>query len=102
MHSQWLLWGGLAACCTAALAGLARGRWLQSQTLKKSVVLSIGVHAILAVVAAFVGVARPASWGTADEGRMTMQVVPVDESADAAAVEESDAAALADTLATVV
>ncbi|MFM8436204.1 MAG: squalene--hopene cyclase [Planctomycetia bacterium] len=98
MHSQWLLWGGLAACCTVALAGLARGRWLQSQTLKKSVVLSIGVHAILAVVAAFVGVARPASWGTAYEGRMTMQVVPVDESADGAAVEQSDAPPSADVL----
>jgi len=92
MHSHWLLWGGLAACSAAGLAVLARGRWLQSQTLKKSVLLSIGVHAILAVVAAFVGVARPASWGTADEGRMTMQVVPVDESADGAAVEQSDAA----------
>jgi hypothetical protein len=98
MHSHWLLWGGLAACCTAALAVLARGRWLQSQTLKKSVLLSIGVHAILAVVAAFVGVARPASWGTADEGRMTMQVVPVDESADGAAVEQSETAPLADAL----
>jgi len=98
MHSQWLLWGGLAACCAAGLAGLAHGRWLQSQTLRKSVVLSIGVHAILAVVAAFVGVARPASWGTADEGRMTMQVVPVDESAAGVAVEQSDTAPLADTL----
>ena len=85
MHAHWLLWGGLAACSAAGLAVLARGRWLQSQTLKKSVLLSIGVHAILAVVAAFVGVARPASWGAADEGRMTMQVVPVDEFGDAAA-----------------
>jgi hypothetical protein len=98
MHSQWLLWGGLAACCAAGLAGLARGRWLQSQTLKKSVLLSIGVHAILAVVAAFVGVARPASWGSADEGRMTMQVVPVDEAGDDPAVEQADAAPIADTI----
>jgi len=90
MHSQWLLWGGLAACCAAGLAGLARGRWLQSQTLKKSALLSIGVHAILAVVAAFVGVARPASWGSADEGRMTMQVVPVDEAGDDRAVEQAE------------
>jgi hypothetical protein len=98
MHSQWLLWGGLAACCAAGLAGLAHGRWLQSQTLKKSVLLSIGVHAILAVVAAFVGVARPASWGSADEGRMTMQVVPVDEAGDDPAVEQSDTAPIADTI----
>lgn len=98
MHSQWLLWGGLVACSAAALAMLARGRWLQSQTLRKSVLLSVGVHAILAVVAAFVGVARPASWGTAAEGRMTMQVVPIEESADCAAVEQSETAPLADTL----
>lgn len=98
MHSQWLLWGGLAACCAAGLAGLARGRWLQSQTMRKSLLLSIGVHAILAVVAAFVGVARPASWGSADEGRMTMQVVPIDEAGGDPAVEQSDTAPLAETL----
>lgn len=87
MHHHWLLWGGLAVCCASGLAVLARTRWLQSQTMKKCVLLSVGVHALLAIVAAFVGGARPASWGRADEGRMTMQVVPVDESPAEAALD---------------
>ncbi|MEI6239078.1 MAG: hypothetical protein WCR51_01690 [Planctomycetia bacterium] len=91
MHHHWLLWGGLAVCCAGGLALVAHARWLQSQTLKKCVLLSVGVHAVLAIVAAFVGVARPASWGQADDGRMTMHVVPVAESLDEAA---ADVAAL--------
>ncbi|NDC53017.1 MAG: hypothetical protein EBZ74_01705, partial [Planctomycetia bacterium] len=81
MDHHWLLWGGLGACLAVGIALLARARWLQSQTLKKCIVLSVVVHAALAVVAAFVGGSRPASWGTADEGRMTMEVVPVVEPA---------------------
>ena len=68
----------VAALIAAALVGLvllARTRWLQSDTLKKCVVLSVGVHLLLAAVAAGIGGMRPASWGTADEGRMTMMVV---------------------------
>jgi hypothetical protein len=82
MHSHWLLWGGLAVCCAAGMAAVAHARWLQSQTLKKCVLLSVGVHAVLAVVACFIGGARPASWGEADEGRMTMEVVLLQESID--------------------
>jgi len=82
MHSHWLLWGGLAVCCAAGMAAVAHARWLQSQTLKKCVLLSVGVHAVLAVVACFIGGARPASWGEADEGRMTMEVVLLQESSD--------------------
>jgi hypothetical protein len=82
MHSHWLLWGGLAVCCAAGMAAVAHTRWLQSQTLKKCVLLSVGVHAGLAVVACFIGGARPASWGEADEGRMTMEVVLLQESSD--------------------
>jgi hypothetical protein len=82
MHSHWLLWGGLAVCCAAGMAAVAHARWLQSQTLKKCVLLSVGVHAVLAVVACFIGGARPASWGEADEGRMTMEIVLLQESSD--------------------
>lgn len=92
MHHHWLLWGGLAVGVAGGLAALAHTRWLQSQTLKKCVLLSVGVHALLAIVAAFVGGSRPASWGRADEGRMTMQVVPVEESSGEAAAESALAA----------
>jgi hypothetical protein len=95
MHHHWLLWGGLAVGVAGGLATLAHARWLQSQTLKKCVLLSVGVHALLAVVAAFVGGSRPASWGQADEGRMTMQVVPVEESSDEAAPDSARAAGAA-------
>ena len=87
MHHHWLLWGGLAVCAACGLAALAHVRWLQSQTLKKCVLLSVGVHALLAIVAAFVGGTRPASWGQADEGRMTMQIVPVAEASEEDAVD---------------
>jgi hypothetical protein len=94
MHQHWLLWGGLALAGAGGLAALAHIRWLQSQTLKKCVLLSVGVHAVLAIVACFIGGARPASWGEADDGRMTMLVVPVAESADDPVADE--AAALTD------
>ena len=89
MHYHWLLWGGLAICCACGLVVLAHARWLQSQTLKKCVLLSVGVHAVLAVAACFIGGARPASWGAADDGRMTMLVVPVAESTDEPAADEA-------------
>ena len=94
MHHHWLLWGGLALAGAGGLAALAHTRWLQSQTLKKCVLLSVGVHAVLAIVACFIGGARPASWGEADDGRMTMLVVPVAESTDEPAA--GDAATLTD------
>lgn len=89
----------VVALIAAALVGLvlvARTRWLQSDTLKKCVVLSVGVHLLLAAVAAGIGGMRPASWGTADQGRMTMMVVlaeePGEESDAAPVAEEADAA----------
>ena len=72
----------LLGVALGGLVLLARTRWLQSDTLKKCVVLSVGVHLLLALVAAGIGGMRPASWGTADEGRMTMMVVLADDTAD--------------------
>ena len=74
--------GGLVAAALIGLVFLARSNWLQSDTLKKCVVLSVGVHLLLAAVAAGIGGMRPASWGTQDEGRMTMMVVLTDEPVD--------------------
>ncbi|MFM7135466.1 MAG: squalene--hopene cyclase [Planctomycetota bacterium] len=77
---------GIAVAVLAALAAvgvtvLVRTRWLQTRTLRKCVGLSVGLHAVLAMVAAFLGGWSPASWGTKDEGRMTMMVVLADEEA---------------------
>ena len=82
MHANWILWGGLVGLFAAALVALAHTRWLQSQTLKKCVLLSVAFHAMLAIVAACVGGMRPASWGQLDDGRMTMTVVLAEEPAD--------------------
>lgn len=91
-HTGWIIAAGLLAAAVAGLIWLARTRWLQSDTLKKCVALSVGVHLLLAAIAAGIGGMRPASWGTADEGRMTMMVVladlPTDEVAESPPAEE--------------
>ncbi len=69
----------LAALATVGVIALVRTRWLQTHTLQKCVGLSVGLHAVLAMVAAFLGGWSPASWGTKDEGRLTMMVVLADE-----------------------
>ena len=71
----------LAALATVGVTVLVRTRWLQTRTLQKCVGLSVGLHGLLAMVAAFLGGWSPASWGTNDEGRMTMMVVLADEEA---------------------
>jgi hypothetical protein len=71
----------LTALAAAGVIVLVRTRWLQTHTLRKCVGLSVGLHAVLAMVAAFLGGWSPASWGTQDEGRMTMMVVLADEEA---------------------
>ncbi|MFM9024256.1 MAG: hypothetical protein ACKON7_02765, partial [Planctomycetaceae bacterium] len=75
MQAAWIVGGVSAAAAAAGLAMLVRTRWLQSRTLEKCVGISLVVHAVLAVVCMLVGGMSPASWGTGDEGRMTMQVV---------------------------
>lgn len=79
--------GIVVAMAVLAAAGVglfiaARTRWLQSDTLRKCVMLSVIVHMVLAVVAASVGGLSPASWGRADAGRMTMVVVVAEDPGD--------------------
>jgi len=93
MDAGWVVGGAGAAVAATGLALLVRTRWLQSRTLEKCVGISLLVHAVLAVVCALVGGLSPASWGTRDEGRMTMQVVLAEED-DAPAVAEGDAPAV--------
>lgn len=88
MHGGWIAWGVVAAVVCCGLAVLVRTRWLQSRTLEKCVALSVVIHALLAVVCAFVGGAGlPASWGSRDDGPLTMQVV-VDDASEPAPADE--------------
>jgi hypothetical protein len=99
MQATGIVVAGLATLAAVGVTVLVRTRWLQTRTLEKCVGLSVGLHTVLAVVAAFLGGLSPASWGTKDEGRMTMMVVLADEQGDdepADAAPADDAAPLAE------
>ena len=81
----------VAAAAGAGVTVLVRTGWLQSRTLEKCIGLSVVLHLVIAVVAAFVGGWSPASWGQRDEGRMTMLVVLADDQADDAVADAADA-----------
>lgn len=74
MHAAWIV-GSFAVVLAAGAVVLVRTRWLQSRTLEKCVALSVLLHAALGIICALVGGMAPASWGTRDEGRMTMVVL---------------------------
>jgi hypothetical protein len=84
MSLVWIVWAVLAAGAAVGCAVLVHTRWLQSHTLAKCVLLSLVLHAVLAVVCAFVGGLMPASWGRNDEGRMAMTVILAADPADEA------------------
>ena len=79
MSPVWIAWATLATVLAAGLAVVVRTRWLQSHTLAKCVGLSVAIHALVAVVCAFVGGFAPSSWGSRDEGEPTMIVVLSDD-----------------------
>ncbi len=87
MSTAAIVWMGVAVATAAGLIVVVRTRWLQSRTLEKCVALSVGLHAVLAIVCAFVGGWAPASWGRHDEGRMTIVMAVADEPSDAAVIE---------------
>jgi hypothetical protein len=93
MSLVWIVGAVLAGVAAVGLAVLVRTRWLQSHTLAKCVMLSLALHAVLAVVCAFVGGLMPASWGRNDEGRMAMTVVLADEPEDEAGLVEAGSTA---------
>lgn len=93
MQTGWLVWGMIAVAAAAGIALIVRTRWLQSRTLEKCVALSVGIHALLAAVCACVGGFTPASWGSRDDGPMTMTVVMCTEpEADAIPADAAPAA----------
>jgi hypothetical protein len=83
MANAWAVWAALAAVAAIGGCVVVRTRWLQSRTLEKCIGLSLVIHAVLAVVCAFVGGLAPVSWGTLDEGRMTMLVMVADDTDEA-------------------
>ena len=87
MSTAAIVWTGVAVAAAAGLIVVVRTRWLQSRTLEKCVALSVGLHAVLAIVCAFVGGWAPASWGSRDDGRMTIVMAVAEEPSDAAAIE---------------
>lgn len=85
MHATGIAVAVLAAAAAGGVTALVRTRWLQSRTLEKCIGLSVVLHLVVAVVAAFTGGRWPASLGKLDEGRMTMMVALADDaSADEA------------------
>lgn len=79
MQFNGIVWALLVAAGAVALAVIVRTKWLQSHTLRKCVLLSVVLHAVVAVVCTCLGGRSPASWGTHEAGRMTMLVVAAEE-----------------------
>ncbi len=75
----WITVAGLAVVMATGVAAIIWTGWLQSRTLEKCVGLSVVLHLLLGIVATFVGGWMPASWGTRDEGRMTMVIMVADD-----------------------
>jgi len=97
MQPGWIVAVGVFVAGAVGLAVAARTRWLQSDTLKKCLLLSVVAHALLAIVAASIGGLSPASWGRSPEGRPTMIVVVSEESeGSTAAVKDAGDEAEAD------
>lgn len=90
MQPGWIVAGVVIVAGAVGLAVAVRTRWLQSDTLKKCLLLSVVAHAVLAVVAASIGGLSPASWGRSSVGRPTMVVVVSEEpEGSTAAVEDA-------------
>jgi hypothetical protein len=83
----------LAAGVATGLGVVVRTRWLQSRTLEKCVVLSVGLHAVIAVVCGLLGGRAPASWGRRADAPPSMVVTLAD---DVAGMPVADATGAAD------
>ena len=89
MSTAAIAWAVVAAVAAVGVPVVVRTRWLQSRTLEKCIALSVTLHAVLAIVCAFVGGWAPASWGQRDDGRMTMVVTLSEEPLDGPLVADS-------------
>ena len=96
MHASTMAWWGLVAATAVGLAAVVRTRWLQSHTLAKCVALSVALHALLAGLAALLAGFTPASWGSGDDGRMTITMIVAADSDDGAGADAEDRAGSGD------
>lgn len=90
MTGAGLVCGIVVVGVAATLVVIGRTGWLESHTLRKCVLLSVLLHASLAVAFAALGGLRPASFGAADEGQITMLVVTSTLPGDGAATGDED------------
>ena len=99
MHTSGIVWALLAAGAAGALAWIVRTKWLQSHTLPKCVLLSVVLHAVVAVACSCLGGLSPASWGRSDSGPMTMVVVTAEDPVDGLRPSDGDASPAAEPVA---
>jgi len=64
----------LAAGAAAGLVVVVRTRWLQSRTIEKCILLSVALHAVIAVVCGLLGGRAPASWGQRSDAPPSMVI----------------------------
>jgi hypothetical protein len=98
MHSNGIVWAVLAAVVAVAVAVIVRTKWLQSHTLPKCVLLSVVLHAMVAVVCTCLGGRSPASWGQSESGPMTMVVVMAEDPAEDRVLADADSSNVADAI----
>jgi hypothetical protein len=99
MHTSGIVWALLAAGAAGSLAWIVRTKWLQSHTLPKCVLLSVVLHAVVAVACSCLGGLSPASWGQSDSGPMTMVVVTAEDPVDGLRPSDGDASPAAEPVA---
>lgn len=102
MHTHGIVWALVAVGAAVSLAVIVRTKWLQSHTLPKCVLLSVVLHAVVAVVCSCLGGLSPASWGQSDSGPMTMVVVTAEDPADGLRPADGDASPAAEPVADVI
>ena len=102
MDTSGIVWTLLAAGAAGALAWIVRTKWLQSHTLPKCVLLSVVLHAVVAVACSCLGGLSPASRGQSDGGPMTMVVVTAEDPVDGLMPTDGDASVAAEPVADVI
>jgi hypothetical protein len=102
MHTHGIVWAVVAVGTAVSLAVIVRTKWLQSHTLPKCVLLSVVLHAVVAVACSCLGWLSPASWGRSDSGPMTMVVVTAEDPVDGLRPSDGDASPAAEPVADVI
>jgi len=96
MSTSAIIVAVLGIVAAAGLVAIVRTRWLQSRTLEKCVLLSVVLHAVVALVCGLVGGWAPASWGRRDDAPPSMVITLGDDPLGDQAADGSGAQATAD------